>query len=228
MSALFKNQESVLIVAAHPDDEVLGCGGSIAKHISCGHTVDVIFLADGETSRNKVSCTVDQRRSMALNARNVLKIRDVHFANFPDQKLDVVGQLAISKQIEKIAQNIQPTIVYTHSPADLNRDHRLAYDSVMAAFRPLPNSSVRVILTFEIPSSTGWMGPKTQFEPSVFIDIREFMGKKISALCCYEQELHPSPHPRSLTYVKNLAQYRGSMAGLVESEAFELQRLILN
>ena len=213
----------VLVVAAHPDDEVLGCGATIAKHTQDKDKVRVIFLSDGFTSRNRSS----DRESSAENALEVLGCGRPIFLNFPDNRLDTVPLLEVVKELEKSIDEFQPNIVYTHHFGDLNIDHQLTHRAVMTACRPQPNFCVKEIYSFEVLSSTYWQSISmgNSFNPNYFVDISKFMSKKVEAIQCYDLEMRQYPHARSIEMVKNLAKYRGGLAGLLAAEAFCVERL---
>lgn len=216
---------NILVVAAHPDDEVLGCGGTIAKHRMLGDEVTVLFLTDGISSRDGADVDNDrvERRDAAHRALKVLGVSDIIFETFPDNQLDSVPLLDVIKVIEAVAFRITPEIVYSHSSADLNVDHVVAAKAVRTAFRPTKSTSVNKILAFEIMSSTEWSFDFAGvFKPNVFIDISEFWDKKIGALHCYEMEMRSSPHPRSFRSIEAYGALHGEAVGFGYAEAFEL------
>lgn len=226
--------EKILVVAAHPDDEVLGCGGSIARHVEEGNRVYTLILGEGVTSRYKKRELADKKelfdlKAQAGDAASVLGVKRVFFSDFPDNSFDSTPILKIIKEIEKIKEIVKPSIIYTHHYGDLNVDHRVVYNAVLTAFRPLKKEIVREIYSFEVFSSTEWAGPNKEihFIPDTFVDISKTIEKKIKALKCYRKELRPYPHPRSIKNVKLLASKRGSEAGLKFAEAFETVRKIV-
>jgi len=216
----------VLVVAAHPDDEVLGCGGFIASKASSGAEVSVIFISDGVTSRakNLGKSEIETRRSAAKLAAEVLGIKNVHFGDFPDNQLDSVPILRIVQFIEGFANALSPDTVLTHFGGDLNVDHRIVNQAVLTAFRPTPNQCVKNILFFEVPSSTEWQVPTEgeAFVPNWFEDISETLALKIRALEMYEFEMRKWPHPRSIKGVEHLARWRGASCGVDAAEGFVL------
>ena len=221
---MLKNMsERVLVIAAHPDDEVLGCGGTMARHIADGDEVHVLFVADGETSRGMKA--LPNRNFMALAASKVLGTRPPQFLDFSDQRLDQLGLLDIVKLIEVHVFMVKPTIVYTHHAGDLNLDHRIVHQAVMTACRPLPGSSVDAIYAFEVLSSTEW---GTGFAPNHFVDINgsAFLDK-MAALKCYASEIREHPHPRSFETVHRLEKLRGAACGVDRAEAFMTLRSIV-
>lgn len=148
---------SVLVVAAHADDEALGCGGAIAKHSSVGDTVHVVFVADGVTSRPGVGgAELAQRQQATEAASHILGIRSITFLGLSDNRLDSLPLLDIVQPLEAIVAQLSPELVYTHHYGDLNVDHRVTHQAVMTACRPMPGATVREILTFEVMSSTEW------------------------------------------------------------------------
>ncbi|MDC0311140.1 PIG-L family deacetylase [Akkermansiaceae bacterium] len=228
-----RKKERVLVVAAHADDEALGCGGTIARHIAKGDSVHVIFLTDGVGSRNEdCSGATDAvaRVSASIAALAVLGVEESNVTSFsfPDNALDSVPRLEVVKAIESVISQVQPEVVYTHHAGDLNVDHRYAYEATMTACRPQPGSSVKEIYSYEVPSSTGWLGVSygCPFVPTRYISIGGFLKTKVEALEAYIEEMHPFPHARSFEAVKILAKHRGSQVGVPAAEAFVVERVI--
>lgn len=218
--------KTVLVVAAHPDDEVLGCGGTIARHAAQGDAVYVIHMTDGVASRNGVSAQElnDRNHAKAL-ALQILGVKSSHSLDFPDNRMDSVALLDIVQPLEKLISEIRPCTIYTHHRGDLNVDHRLTYQAVMTVCRPQLGSTVREILTFEVMSSTEWAGPgQGTFEPNTFVDISGHWPKKSQALEAYLLEMRPSPHSRSIEHLDVLARHRGACVGMERAEGFELIR----
>jgi N-acetylglucosamine malate deacetylase 1 len=218
---------NVLVVVAHPDDEVLGAGGVILRHKDIGDTVSVLILSDGETSRDN-GVDIKKRNEQALQAANVLGVDNSFFAAFPDNSFDTVALLDIAKKIEEVIRQINPSIIYTHHANDLNIDHRRTCEAVLTAARPQPGYPVRAIYSFEVLSSTEWQIKSSEklFAPTLYVDIKKYINKKKEALSIYKDELQPSPHPRSLEGVDVLATWRGMEVGLEYAEAFVLIREI--
>lgn len=215
----------VLVVAAHPDDEALGCGGTIAKWAAAGRPVHVLLMADGEMARDDATgagCEV--RRAAAKDACATLGAT-VEQLWFPDNRMDSVDLLDVVKAIEARIAKIQPTTVLTHHAGDVNVDHRVVHQAVLAACRPQPGHPVRELLYFEVPSSTEWQTPST-FAPNYFVDVSETMGAKFDALAPYVRELRSWPHPRSYAGVDHLARWRGATAGYDAAEAFMVGRIL--
>jgi LmbE family N-acetylglucosaminyl deacetylase len=218
---------NVLVVAAHPDDEVLGCGGTIARHVAEGDHVDVVFFTDGVGARFAGEPSASQteqlvRNESARRAAEILGIAPPACFGFPDNRLDGIDLLDLIKAVEGIGERCRPSIVYTHWAGDLNVDHRLVYQSVITAFRPMEGTTVTAIRSFEIPSSTEW-GDKSvapAFQPNLFVAIDRFMDVKRRALGAYAQELRSFPHPRSYEALEALARWRGAESGLKAAEAF--------
>lgn len=222
------SNRSILIVASHPDDEVLGCGGTIAKHCAEGDSVAVLFMADGVASRSPE--VLDQatlgRRRAAETACGLLGATDITFLPYPDNQLDQVPLLVLAQEIEKAVDRLRPEIVYTHHSGDVNIDHRRTHDTVITACRPQPGFPVRRLLFFEIASSTEWRPPNSlqPFSPQWFNDISGFLALKLQALEAYTEEMRAYPHPRSVKAVEHLARWRGASVGVDAAEAFELGR----
>ena len=221
---------SVLVLAAHPDDEVLGCGGTIAKWMDAGARVHVAFLADGVYSRQADALAQQAellaRRAAAQKACAILGTQSVSFGNFPDNRMDTIPLLEITKEVEALIRIHRPDTVLTHHAGDVNIDHRLLLEAVVTACRPQPGHSVKTLLCFEVASSTEWQLPGSGpvFAPNWFVDISATLARKLSALEAYAAELRAWPHPRSLQGVEHLAHWRGATVGVDSAEAFILGR----
>ena len=231
-----EGQERVLIIAAHPDDEVLGCGGTIARMVSEGSSVHVLMMADGETSRSfepeQREIEVDRieaRNASAEKACKILGCSSVDVLGLSDNRLDGLELLDLVKNIETFVQRYRPSKVFTHHAGDVNIDHQVVHNAVISACRPQPDFSVKELLFFEVPSATEWRPPSSdnQFNPNWFVDISLTLEVKLEALRAYETELRKFPHPRSLNAVKALAQWRGVTVGVEAAEAFVLGRMIV-
>jgi len=189
----------VLILSAHPDDEILGCGGVIQKHKEENDQISVCIVTDGCSSQYPDDEVIaNQKNAETQKVKQFLKIDNYFYLDFPDMKLDSVAHLDINKEISKIVSKIKPQIIYTHSPTDLNMDHRQVYYSTEVVTRPLNNY------------------------PNTFVNIKPYINKKIKALSFYESETRDYPHSRSLKGIEILAQYRGLQTGLEFAEAFRL------
>jgi len=223
--------QKVLVIAAHPDDEVLGCGGTIARLSKKGYEMYVLILGEGITSRDDIrdlqkrEIEILDLKRQAEEANKILGVKQVFHHDFPDNRFDTVPLLDIIKVIEKIKNNVKPEIIFTHYEKDLNIDHQITYRAVITATRPLKEENVKEIYSFEIPSSTEWSYPLS-FSPNVFYDISETIDIKIKALEEYKTELKKYPHPRSLEGVKLIAKNWGIKVGLNYSEAFKTVRII--
>lgn len=213
----------ILIIVAHPDDEVLGCGATIAKHIKNGDKAQVVFLADGFSSRDDSN----SRDGSAEKSSKILGCEKPIFLNFPDNQLDAIPLLEIVKKLEKVIGDFQPNIIYTHHFGDLNIDHQITHKAVMTACRPQPNFCVKEIYSFETLSATHWQSPsmKNVFNPNYFVGVSDFMDKKIKALQCYDNEMREAPHARSYESVENLSKFRGGLVGVKNAEAFCVERI---
>ena len=223
----------VLVVAAHPDDEILGCGGTMAAHIAAGDDVTVMIVAEGITSRGPVretavaSADLKALQDAARLANEIIGVRKVMFFGFPDNRLDSIDLLDLVKPIEQNLRELQPHVVYTHFRSDLNVDHQRVGDAVVTACRPLPGSVVCELLHFEVPSSTEWQTGSSHsgFHPNWYVDISETLSAKCDALRVYQTEMRDWPHPRSIQGVEHLARWRGSSAGFEAAEAYSVGRV---
>ena len=219
-------KEKILVVAAHPDDEILGCGGSIIKYKET-HEIEVIFMTDGVSSRGRNKTKALRRRKNCVDLFSFLKLKKPTFFNFPDNQIDKIPLLKIVKKIEKKIKSYKPHTIFTHYSGCLNIDHRKTFEAVITACRPLSGSSVKKILSFEILSSTEWSHFKNKsFQPNYFINISKEFKQKIKCLNFYKSEIRKYPHSRSLKAVEALAKFRGVSSGNNYAEAFYLNRYI--
>lgn len=216
---------TVAVVAAHPDDEVLGCAGTMLLHSQRGDQVHVIFMADGERSRQFQTAQQQARQQAAKAAASALGAASVQFLDFPDNAMDSVPLLSIVQALEARLRLIRPDTVYTHFGGDLNIDHRLTYQAVLTACRPQPGQPVQRIYCFEVPSSTEWAAHiEPAFRPVLFVDTSSVQPQIEAALHCYATELRPWPHVRSLHALQVRQQWRGSCVGMQMAEAFMVER----
>ncbi len=221
---------AVVVVAAHPDDEVLGCGGTIARLARAGRPVHILLIADGESSRapavGSTAHDVAGRATAAEAACTALGCASVTQLGLPDNRLDGVELLDIVQRIEEFMQRHRPSTVFTHHAGDVNVDHRVVHDAVLAACRPQPGHPVEELAFFEVPSSTEWRPPGSApaFQPNWFVDISSTLPARLAAMQCYAAELRPFPHPRSIEAIEALARWRGACAGMPAAEAFVLGR----
>ncbi|MDM8542141.1 PIG-L deacetylase family protein [Desulfococcaceae bacterium HSG9] len=223
----------ILVVAAHPDDEVLGCGGTVARMTREGHEVFIAVLGEGITSRFAERNTQERDLLKELHEKNreiatMLGAKELFAYSLPDNSFDSVPLLKIVRITEELIGKIHPEVVYTHHGGDLNIDHAITFRAVMTATRPMKGCPVRQIYTFEIPSSTEWAFGKFSdiFDPNTFVDISSTLDLKIQAMKQYESEVRQFPHPRSSKALQATAEKWGSVAGLEAAEAFQLIRKI--
>ena len=220
--------KTVLIVAAHADDEALGCGGTIAQHVAEGDSVYLVLMADGVNSRTEASeAEMKLRLSATERAQKILGITEIHHLSFPDNRMDSIPLLDIVQELESIVQRIAPSVIYTHHHGDLNIDHCRTQETVMIACRPQPGCSVKEIYGFEVLSSTEWATPQIEpFTPTLYVDISAQFPAKLAALEAYAEEMRSTPHSRSVAHVEVLAQHRGYSIGVQVAEAFVVYRMI--
>jgi len=221
-------KENVLVIAAHADDEALGCGGTIAKHIANGDIVHIIFMTNGIDARDNSSNNDTTLRISALKqAMTVLGVDAYQCFDFPDNQMDSIALLTIVKAIEGIINKFQPSIVYSHFAHDLNIDHQITHQAVMTACRPIKGSSVKKILSFEVLSSSEWrLTSSPNFQAQYIVDISQYWQKKEQALLCYQEELRDFPHSRSIKCIEALATLRGATHGFAKAEAFQVERIL--
>ncbi len=227
----FKDQ-SILIIAAHPDDEVLGCGGLISRYNNFSN-INVVFLGEGsscrfsETNSEFAKNSIKQREEAARNAARLLKIKNTEFYNLPCGRLDQFPIIEINKIIEAAILKYLPNILLTHDANDVNNDHRIIYKSTLMSTRPQSETSVEAVLTYEVPSSSECSFQKNQFSPNYFIEISESnLRSKFEALSQYSSEIKPFPFPRSFEGIKAYSQFRGMQSAVEYAEGFNLVRYI--
>ncbi len=227
--------KSALVIAAHPDDEVLGCGATIARLSHEGWRVHVLIVAEGATSRAQKRDIVANSGELSALARcaeeanKILGAASVKLLSLPDNRMDSIDLLDIVKIVEEYVLKYKPSVIFTHHAGDVNIDHKILHDAVIAACRPQPNYSVKELLFFEVPSSTEWRPASSgiYFTPNYFYDVSEYISKKMAALSAYNPEMRNFPHPRSVNAVNHLARWRGASVGCEAAEAFMLGRCIV-
>ena len=225
--------QKMLVIAAHPDDEVLGCGGTISRFANEGHDIYVAILGEGITSRHdnheqSHQSLITTLQENCQQVAEMLGARDLFLFQLPDNRFDTIPLLDVVKIVEELIDQIHPQTIYTHHGGDLNIDHTVVHRAVITATRPMIGTPVREVYAFEVPSSTEWsFGQfRTEFRPNVFVDITDTLDLKLNSLSLYETEIKKFPHPRSKEGLKAIARRWGSTVGLEAAEAFELVRSI--
>lgn len=216
--------QRVLVVSAHADDEVLGAGGAIARHVAAGDSVRVLILADCRSARDAY-----HEPALLPAAKEAAAIlgTELRFGGYPGMSLDAGPELRLVQFIEAQLAEYEPDAVYTHHAHDLNSDHRATSRAVMVATRPFGAWTPARVLHFEVPSSTGFETPST-FAPNVFVAIdKAALEKKLAAMACYSSEMRPAPHPRSLEALRSRAEYWGQQCGVRYAEPFMLMREVV-
>lgn len=220
-----------LVIVAHPDDEILGCGGTMARLAAEGKSVYVHILGEGLTSRDKLrqpdihAEALSELARMAKQANTCLGVKEVSFSSLPDNRFDSIDLIEVVKEVENVVERISPSVVFTHHAYDMNIDHQITNKAVLTALRPYPGQKVREIYAFSVLSSTEWNVP-VRFSPSCFVDINSYLDLKKKAMSVYAGELRSWPHPRSLQAIEHEARLRGSYVGFEAAEAFECLRLL--
>ena len=224
---------SVLVVAAHPDDEVLGCGGTIARLSQEDNDVYIAVLGEGATARfpdrdQANHSLVETLQDNCRQAADVLGAKEVSFHDLPDNRFDTVPLLEVTKLVEDLVERLSPEVIYTHHGGDLNIDHVIVHRAVLTATRPMQGQPVRDIYAFEVASSTEWAFQQFEphFQPNTFVDIGSTIETKIKAMKRYVSEVRPFPHPRSLEALNAMASRWGSVVGVSHAEAFQLIRSV--
>jgi LmbE family N-acetylglucosaminyl deacetylase len=214
----------VACIFAHPDDETLACGGTIAVHSDKEDNISVLLMSDGPMAREKTTKNQDARNH-AEKACDILGVNNLEILKLPDNEMDSLPIIELIKKIEKFIDEYQPQTIYTHHGGDLNIDHELICKAVLTACRPYFGQIVKEIYACEVNSSTEWsFNSKSLFVPNYFVDISSTITKKIRAFEEYKNEIRKFPHPRSIEGLKILSKYRGMQSGFNAAEAFMLLR----
>lgn len=220
----------ILVFAAHPDDELLGIGGTVRRLANEGKTVRAVIMAEGLTSRaeSRDKADLDQLSDLQADAMQAAKIvgyTSIEFCGLPDNRMDSLDLLDIIKIVTRYVEKYRPDTIFTHHHGDLNIDHRRTCEAVLTACRPIGKQGVRRIYGFETPSSTEWNYTYIEpFTPNVYFDVSKTLEAKIEGMACYRTESTQYPHPRSPEALRSLARYRGSNVGYEMAEAFVLYR----
>ncbi len=227
------NFKKYLVIAAHPDDEILGCGGLLIKLSKLKKKIRIVYLAEGVSTRfpgqefSKRSLIHKKKRENACKSIcKSLKIKDIIFSDNLCTRLDEYPLINFTRKIEKHIDQFEPEIVLTHNPSDLNIDHQVAYKSVENATRPYRKNFLKCVASFEVPCSTNFTFKK-KFNPNIYIDISMEINKKISLFKKYKNEVRKFPFPRSEKGIKAMSEYRGIQSGINNAEAYKIERLIL-
>jgi len=220
---------NVLVIAPHADDEVLGCGGTMARHAAMGDRVYVLVITRGIPELFPPE-EIERIRQELRVAHKILGVVDTLFLDFPAPKLDVVPEYKLAEAISNVIRSLQPDILYLPYRGDIHVDHQAVYHAAMVAVRPINNIPVRRVLCYETLSETEWGGPfgDVAFIPNVFVDITKFLDKKLEAMSAYRSQLKNPPHPRSLRSIEALAYLRGGTVGVHAAEAFVLVREVFS
>jgi LmbE family N-acetylglucosaminyl deacetylase len=219
-----RTADAVLVVAAHPDDELLGAGATLAGHVAEGRPVHALVISEGASSRD-ANGLADRLSSSARRAADVMGFASIRLLGLPDQRLDALPLIELTQVIEELVAEVDPEIVYTHFEGDVNADHGVAARATLTACRPYRFPALRRLAAFETPSSTEW--GTAAFLPHLFVDASDTLDLKLEAMACYESELREAPHPRSLRALRQRAATWGSCVGLPYAEPFRILREVV-
>ena len=217
----------VLVIAPHPDDEVLGCGGTIVRHAKQGDSVYVCIVTKAYAPDWSEEFLKNRPLEIA-ESNKILNITRTYFLDYPTVKLDTIPQKELNEAIAKVVSEISPQVLYVPHRGDLTTDHRLVFDAAMVVVRPKPVAVIKRVLSYETLSETEWAAPfpESAFMPNVYVDISDALETKLKAMAAYKTELKEYPHPRSLEAISALAKVRGSAIRVEAAEAFMLVREI--
>lgn len=223
-------KKNILVIAPHCDDEILGCGGTMSKHIQAGHDVYVAIVTNGHLGAPELFTKegTDKVRAEALAAHKILGVRETFFLDFPAPKLDSIPAYQLSIRLASIVGDKQIDTMYIPHRGDIHKDHRITYEAALVAGRPINNSPVKQILAYETLSETEWAPPfgDDAFIPTIFENIEGHLEKKLEAFKCFSTQIKEFPHPRSLKTIEILSNLRGATVGLSNVESFMLIREI--
>ena len=220
----------ILVIAAHPDDEVLGMGGTIAKLVKAGCVVDILIVTDGSSSQyhdsDHLAEIIETKKKETRNCADILGARNIYYGELPDMKLDATPHIRINQVIEDVIDKVQPDTVFTHFWGDVNRDHQEVFKSTLVAVRPVMGQVVKEVYCYRVPSSTEWTPNKadTMFMPNYFVEIEQYAEQKYKAFACYTTELRDYPHPRSVQYLRETDKAAGLRVGMLAAEEFVMLR----
>ncbi len=225
--------KNILVAVAHPDDEVLGMGGTIARLAAEGCDIHLLIVTDGSSSQYKnvpeLQKIIEKKKAETALSAEILGIKTVDYGELPDMKLDCTPHTEVNGVIKNAIDKYSPDAIFTHFWGDVNIDHRCVYESVIVAARPVPGQEIKEIYCFRVPSSTEWMPNKTStmFMPNIYVDISKYEDKKLKAMAAYETEIRDFPHPRSVSYLKKTDEATGLSVGMEAAEPFVLLRKII-
>lgn len=221
------------MIAAHPDDEVLGVGGTVAKLSAQDVECHLLIVTDGSSSQYRDSDhlheIVEAKKLETKGCADLLGFKTIHYGELPDMKLDKTPHIVINQVIENVVDEVQPDTVFTHFWGDVNRDHQEIYKSTLVIVRPVMGQVVKEVYCYKVPSSTEWTPNKadTMFMPNVFVDIKDYAEQKYKAFACYSTELREYPHPRSVQYLRETDKAAGLRVGLLAAEEFVMLRKLM-
>ena len=207
---------NVLVIAAHPDDELLGCGGTVALHKNKGDKVTFLIACEGDLLR--YANESDRHQAQIYSAAKVLGVNNIHSLKYPDQKLESIILTDLIDALLNIIRELQPNIIYTQYGDDVNKDHKILFEAVQVATRPTENY-IEAVYAFDTASSTEWGFPRT-FIPDTWVDISKTLNQKLEAMRCYKTELREYPHPRSIAALENKAKAWGNQVLMEAAEVF--------
>ena len=219
---------NILIIAAHPDDEILGCGGLISKYVREGHSVYVHIVTDGSSSQYEGNNEIaKQKENEITEVMKMIGVKEFFRGNLPDMKLDSISHIEVNKELGRIIDKVLPDIVFTHHKGDVNKDHKIIYESTLVMARPLLGNTIKELYSYETLSSSEWGELEELFTPNTYIELnKNDIENKCKAMKLYKTEIREYPHPRSIEAIKNLSKYRGNQIEVKYAEAFKLIRKV--
>lgn len=224
--------KTCLIVAPHADDEILGCGATIAKLAAEGYDMYVLIVTNASIGAPELYTAqgIEKVRREAKEAHSILGVKDTFFMDFPAPRLDTYPSYKISMEISKLIEKLKPDIIFIPNLGDLHMDHAVLYRACLVSARPINNNSIKEIYTYETLSETNWAPQQGDqaFVPNVYVDVTTYFIKKMEALKCFKHQTKLFPHCRSLEAIEALAKYRGCTIGKIYSEAFMVERIIIS
>ncbi len=226
----FQTKKNILVVAPHCDDEILGCGGTMAKHIAAGHNVFVAIVTNGHLGAPELFTKegTDRVRAEALESHKLLGVKNTFFLDFPAIRLDTIPAYQLSLKIANVIKVNAIDTMYIPHRGDIHKDHRIVFEAALVAGRPINNCTIRSILAYETLSETEWAAPfgDDTFIPTIFENIEPYIQRKLDAFKCFSTQIKEFPHSRSIRIIEALSNLRGATVGTKNAEAFMLVRQI--
>lgn len=220
--------KKVIVISAHPDDEIIGCGGTLLKHVNNGDEVSWLIITNVLESKGFTKQRVDSRQQEIATVQNLMNFKHVIKFDFPTMSLDSSSLNELIPKISEVFNELNPEVIYVMNRSDAHSDHRITFEAVLACTKSFRYPFIKSVLMYECISETEFAPalPEKVFQPNYFVDVTDFFEKKIDIMKVYESELSEHPFPRSIRNIEALATFRGASVGVEYAEAFQLIKFI--